>query len=107
MDYVPKLEQMLQRLFDNLGCDHDDEFDDQMEQALWKINQLKGVDDAAVRAMEAWGCTVLPVSNDGMMQDRMESLRAALVPNGDAGMNKPTKEAILAARKAASMGEVK
>lgn len=30
------------------------------------------------RALEAWDCTVLPKSNDGMMQERMEDLRAAL-----------------------------
>lgn len=34
------------------------------------------------RALEAWDTTVLPRSNDGMMQERMECLRAAWVrPN--------------------------
>ena len=33
---------------------------------------------AAERALEAWDETVLPVSNDGMMQERMEFLREAL-----------------------------
>ena len=37
--------------------------------------------DAAVRALEAWDSTVLPRSHDGMMQERMEELRAALGPN--------------------------
>ena len=37
--------------------------------------------DAIERAIDAWDCTVLPVSDDGMMQERMECLRAALVPN--------------------------
>ena len=36
---------------------------------------------AGNRAIEAWDCTVLPVANDGMLQERMECLRAALVPN--------------------------
>jgi hypothetical protein len=39
--------------------------------------------DAAARALEAWDSTVLPRSHDGMMQERMEDLRAALAgPNG-------------------------
>ena len=36
----------------------------------------------AQRALEAWDSTVLPRSHDGMMQERMECLRAALAgPN--------------------------
>ena len=35
----------------------------------------------ALRALVAWDGTVLPKSHDGLMQERMESLRAALGPN--------------------------
>jgi hypothetical protein len=35
---------------------------------------------AARRALAAWDSTVLPRSHDGMMQERMEVLRAALHP---------------------------
>ena len=36
---------------------------------------------AALRALVAWDGTVLPKAHDGLMQERMESLRAALGPN--------------------------
>lgn len=35
----------------------------------------------ARRVLLAWDDTVLPKSRDGMMQERMEDLRAALEPN--------------------------
>ena len=35
----------------------------------------------ALRALVAWDGTVLPKAHDGLMQERMESLRAALGPN--------------------------
>lgn len=39
------------------------------------VNDLR---TAAQRALEAWDETVLPKAHDGMMQERMESLRYAL-----------------------------
>jgi len=36
------------------------------------------VESAAIRVLDAWDTTVLPKSNDGMMQERMECLREAL-----------------------------
>lgn len=39
---------------------------------------VKGLVADAVRAIEAWDSTVLPRGYDGMMQERMECLRAAL-----------------------------
>ena len=38
----------------------------------------------AIRALCAWDESVLPKSNDGMMQERMEDLRAALEKDGSA-----------------------
>lgn len=42
---------------------------------------ISNLRDAGNRAIEAWDCTVLPVANDGMLQERMEYLRGTLVPN--------------------------
>ena len=36
----------------------------------------------AMRALVAWDGTVLPKAHDGLMQERMESLRAALADFG-------------------------
>ena len=40
--------------------------------------KLEDLRDDVVRALAAWDGTVLPKAHDGMMQERMESLRAAL-----------------------------
>jgi hypothetical protein len=40
--------------------------------------QLDELLKSSSRAIEAWDATVLPVSNDGMMQERMETLRSAI-----------------------------
>ena len=42
----------------------------------------------ATRALEAWDCTVLPKSRDGMMQERMECLRTAIASIASAGEKK-------------------
>ena len=52
--------------------------DELLLEAAAVISNLR---DAGNRAIEAWDCTVLPVANDGMLQERMEYLRGTLVPN--------------------------
>lgn len=43
-----------------------------------EAERVKGLVADAVRVIEAWDSTVLPRGYDGMMQERMECLRAAL-----------------------------
>ena len=50
-----------------------------------EAERAQGLVKDAKRALEAWDSTVLPSGHDGMMQERMECLRAALLDfKGDA-----------------------
>lgn len=55
--------------------------DELLLEAATVISNLR---DAGNRVIEAWDCTVLPVANDGMLQESMEFLRGTLVPNAAA-----------------------
>ena len=47
-----------------------------------EIALLRGLRHDAMRALVAWDGTVLPKARDGLMQERMECLRAALAGLG-------------------------
>jgi hypothetical protein len=57
---------------------------------IWRANAsasneyINDIIITAARTIEAWDSTVLPRSRDGMLQERMEDLRAALTPNAPA-----------------------
>jgi hypothetical protein len=53
-----------------------------MDAAADRLEKLRELQHDAMRALVAWDGTVLPKAHDGMMQERMECLRAALAGLG-------------------------
>lgn len=69
------IERELKTMRGFAACLHDENC---LDEADKELARLLSVEAAARRALEAWDTTVLPKSHDGMMQERMECLRADL-----------------------------
>lgn len=69
------IERELKTMRGFAACLHDEHC---LDEADKELARLLSVEAAARQALEAWDTTVLPKSNDGMMQERMECLRADL-----------------------------